>query len=130
MLTEAEQQPLPNLYQNWLTPTERAERRNQELDAEVTRRIIHINDGRGPSQTPEVIENDVDPGIVDTSNSETEEGNKNGDRVEHFRKNTPRRSGRLQISRRSEKITGREPQYMGLFCSLEGKDDVLTIDAV
>ena len=72
----------------------------------------------------------MDPGVVDVSDSETEEGDRDGDRVENFRKNTPRRSGRLQSSRRSARIAGREPQYMGLFCSSEGKDDVLIIDDV
>ena len=118
---EAEQQLLPNLYQAWLTPTEQAERRNQELNAEVPRRIRNKrDDDRRPhnnnNQQPEIIENDVDPVVVDVSDSETEEGYGYGN-IENFRRNTPRRSGRLQSSRSSARIAGREPKYMSIFCS-------------
>ena len=92
MLTEAEaeQQTLSNLHQDWLTPTEQAERRNQELNTEFTRRIArHTHDDKGTNQTPEVFDNDLAIGVVDTSDPESEEGDKDDDRVENFRNNTP-----------------------------------------
>lgn len=44
--TEADAEQQPNLHHDWLTPNEQAERQNQDLNAEVTRRInryIHNN---------------------------------------------------------------------------------------
>ena len=106
------------------------------MNAEVTRRIRYTHDDERRTYnshsnlTLEILENDVDPGIIDASDSETEKGDRDGDRVENFRKNNLRRSGCLHSSRRSARITGMEPQYMDLFCSSEGKYAVLTIDDI
>ena len=130
LLNEAnlEQEPLPNLHNVWPTPGEQAKRENQSLNDEVTRRLNkHVfRDARPENTTTTIIDEDIAPTIVDASNSESEKE----DRIEDLRQHIPRRSAKVRSNRRSTRLADKEPQYMGLFYSLKGEEDVLGITDV
>lgn len=80
-------------------------------------RHIHNNTRHGEiiiNQVPVESEAGIVHVVVDVSDSESEEEG----RVENLSRHTLRR-------RRLTRIAGKEPQYMGLFCSLDGEEDIL-----
>ena len=67
------------------------------------------------------------PDITPSSDSESEE-----DRIpDHIpRRHKPRSPPVNRGVRRSQRIPGRQPQYMGLFFHIEGEGDALDVDSV
>ena len=134
MLEEAEreQEPLPNLHADWITPEERTNREERTMNAEVMRRIQRrdqviseppmtvdehgaahdISVAQGMRNNPDFV--GPRPAIPAEDSEE--------DTTLTLKTNTP------QCTRRSPRIAGNEPQYAGLYCSIEGEENVLDID--
>ena len=134
MLEEAdrEQEPLPNLHADWITPEERTNREERTINAEVMRWIQRRD--HAISELPMTVEehsaaHDISVARAMRNNpdfvgprpaipaEESEEDN-----IPTLKTNTPQRT------RRYPRIAGNEPQYAGLYCSIEGEENVLDID--
>ena len=89
----------------------------RETDIDPTTEVI-------PETTPTVEEI---PDITPSSDSESEE-----DKMpDHIPRRHKYRSPHVNRGvRRSQRIAGRQPQYMGIFCQMEGEGDVLYVDSV
>ena len=102
----------------------------QVVNDEVTRSLHRREADIDPiteiiSETTPKVEEILD--ITPPSDSESEE-----DRIpDHIpRRHKPCSPHVNRRVRRPQWITGRQPQYMGLFCHMEGEDDVLDVDSV
>ena len=114
-----EQEPLPQLHDDWLTPDEIIQRQNADINLEVTRLIneqrgVHERDqdatrrGRDRhlrSMTPVKI-------VQDTQVSEEDNNTTTTEAMELISE-----EGQADITpRRSNRIAGHQPQYSGLIC--------------
>ena len=76
-----------------------------------------------PTLSPRV--NEI-PEVEEVTDSESEEDIATAPII---RKHSSRRVNTNKSVRRSQRIAGKQPQYMGLFCHIEGEGDVLDVEA-
>ena len=125
-----EQQPLPNLHRDWLSPEEREVREHQDVNAKVMRRLHRRDTNVDPTMEPIPETTPAIEEVTDgtpPSDSDSEEDSP----TEHVpRRNKPQLSSENREMRRSQRLAGKQPQYMDLFCHVEGEGVILDIDAV
>ena len=120
------------MHKDWLTPDEQTGRKSDLINAEVMRRVTkHVTRLTKLNNDDFMDDDAVVPGVEEASESESDQED---EMMPVLRKHTPRKSDKTRHATgsvmRSTRIKGREPQYMGLFCSMEGEQNVLDVAGV